>query len=200
MTEVESKESNIQVFPATAGRWADLEGLFGKNGAYSICWCMFWRVRHFEFNKMPGEERKSALRALAESDQAPGVLAYRDGEAVGWCSIGPREDFAALEKSRILKRVDDLPVWSIVCFYVKRPHRRLGVARALVAGAVEYAVSRGAKIIESYPLDMQTPQLQGHRLTGYSGYIGIASIFRESGFREVGQASEVQLIMRYIPP
>ena len=197
MDEMDSLVSKIQVAPATAGRWADLEGLFGKNGAYSNCWCMFWRLKRANFNKMQGEERKAALHSLVETEQAPGILTYLAGEAVGWCSLGPREDFAALENSRTLKRVDNLPVWSIVCLFVKKSHRRQGVARALLAGAVEYAALRGAKIVESYPLDMQTPQLQGRKLTGCGGYMGIDSIFRSLGFTEAARASQTQLIMRY---
>jgi GNAT superfamily N-acetyltransferase len=126
------------------------------------------------------------------------LLAYADGEPVGWCSVGPREDYAALENSRILKRVDDKPVWSIVCFFVDKTARKQGVMQELLAGAVKFAKSKGAKIVEGYPIDMQSPKLAGQKLNSYSGYMGIASVYREVGFKQVGAASETQLIMRYV--
>jgi GNAT superfamily N-acetyltransferase len=128
------------------------------------------------------------------------LLAYVDGTVAGWISLGRREDFAALERSRLLKRIDDRPVWSVVCFFVARPYRRQGIAQALLKGAVDYAASQSAKIIEAYPLDLQAPRLQGARLTGCSGYMGIASVFRSVGFSEADRASETQLIMRYFMP
>lgn len=192
--------SDIQVVPATAERWADLEGLFGKNGANAGCWCMWWRMERADFKKLKGDGTKAALHDMLLTDDVPGVLAYQDGQAVGWCAIGPREDFKALENSRILKRVDNQPVWSIVCFFVLKTHRQQGVTAALVQGTVEYAVSQGAKLIESYPIDLQHPQLSGQKFSGYSGYMGIASVFRSLGFVEVGRASDTQLIMRRACP
>ena len=187
---------HITVFPATAERWPDLETLFGPKGAYAGCWCMNWRLKRSVYKELDGEGRKAEMRHLTHADHAPGVLAYHDGIPAGWCSIGPREAFAALETSRILKRVDDQPVWSIVCFYVAKTARRSGLMAALLRGAVDYARQQGARIVEGYPIDLKTPLLAGQKLTGYSGYMGIASVFREAGFVEVGRASETQLIMR----
>ena len=157
---------------------------------------MNWRLKRSVYKELDGEGRKAEMRHLTHADHAPGVLAYQDGAPVGWCSIGPREAFAALETSRILKRVDDQPVWSIVCFYVAKTARRSGLMAALLRGAVDYARQQGARIVEGYPIDMQTPLLAGQKLTGYSCFMGIASVFREAGFVEVGRASETQLIMR----
>jgi GNAT superfamily N-acetyltransferase len=130
-------------------------------------------------------------------NEVPGVLAYDQAQAVGWCSVSPRQHFLALENSRILKRMDDLPVWSVVCFFVAKSHRGRGVALALLRGAVQYARDHNAQILEGYPIDLQSPKLAGQKLTGCSGYMGIASVFREVGFVEAGRASETQLIMRY---
>ncbi len=186
----------VDVLPATAERWADLETLFGKHGACLGCWCMFWRLERAAFKNLKGDGTKAALKDMTLKNQAPGLLAYVDGQAVGWCSVGPRQDFAALESSRILKRVDDRPVWCIVCFFVAKPFRKQGILTGLLQGAVEYARENGADVIEGYPTDMQTYKLAGQKLTGYSGYMGIASVFRALGFVEVGRASETQLIMR----
>ena len=188
---------DVKVYPATAERWGDLELLFGPRSAYSGCWCMFWRLRRSDFNNLQGEGRKAVLKDLTMNNEVPGVLAYLDGLPIGWCSIGPRQDFAALENSRILKRVDDVPVWSIVCFFVAKPYRKNGIMSKLLHGAVDYAVQHGARVVEGYPIDMTAHKLVGQTLTGYSGFMGIASAFEEAGFIKSGEASETQLIMRY---
>jgi len=190
-------ESRLVIVPATADRWNDLELLFGKYGASARCWCMFWRLPFKEFNAIKGEGTRAALKALTSKDVAPGLLAYLNGEPVGWCSLGPREDFRGLERSRTLKRVDDQPVWSIVCFFIKRGYRRKGLMAALLKGAVAYAAKHGAKIVEGYPVDLQSHLLAGRKLTGFSGFMGIASVYRAAGFKKVADASETQLVMRY---
>ena len=189
--------AQVEVVPATAGRWPDLEALFGKNGACAGCWCMWWRLSYSEYKRGQGEGNKAALKEMALGDRVPGLLAYVGGRPAGWCSIGPREQFTALEGSRTLTRVDDQPVWSIVCFFVPRLFRRRGLLTELVRGAVRYAQQQGAQIVEAYPMDTQAPKLAGKKLTGAGGYMGIASTFRDLGFVEVGRASETQLIMRY---
>ena len=186
----------LDFHPLTPERWKDLEALFGPHGAYSGCWCMFWRVRRADFARMNPGERKAALQELTARPLAPGLLAYAAGQPVGWVSLGPREDFAALAHSRILPPLDDVPVWSIVCFFVTRSRRRQGLLTELIRAAVQYAGAHGAKVVEAYPTDMQSQRLAGVRLTGYSGYMGIASAFREAGFVPLKQASETQLIMR----
>ena len=187
-----------QVHPVTADRWPDLEALFGPKGGYGGCWCMARRLKRTEFSQLSSEGRKAQLQRLTGRDHAPGVLAYQDGAPVGWCSIGPREEFPALKVPRSLKQVDGQPVWSIVCFFVAQTARRSGLMVALLRGAVAYAQQQGAHIVEGYPVDMQAPPMAGKSLTGYSGFTGIASVFHEAGFVEVGRASETQLIMRCI--
>jgi len=192
-----TQATDIEVFPATADRWPDLEALFGSNGACAGCWCMWWRLSRSEYKRGQGEGNKTALKEMTLGNRVPGLLAYAGGRPAGWCSIGPREQFAALEGSRTLTRVDDQAVWSIVCFFVVRPFRRRGLLAELVRGAVRYAQEQGAHIVEAYPIDTQTPKLAGKKLTGVGGYMGIASTFQALGFVEVGRASETQLIMRY---
>ncbi len=198
MTKPAKEIKPLDVYPATAERWPDLEALFGHNGAFAGCWCMFWRLNRSEFKTLQSEGRKAAMREMTLKDQAPGLLAYTDGKPVGWCSIGPREEFAALEASRVLKRVDDAPVWSIVCFFVAKAYRGQRVMADLLKAALGYAQEHGANIVEGYPLDLESPKLAGQRLKSFTGYMGIASIFREAGFVEVGRASETQLIMRCV--
>jgi GNAT superfamily N-acetyltransferase len=189
-------DPQIEIHPATTDRWFDLELLFGEKGGYSGCWCMFWRLPRADFKKMKGEGTKAVLKDMTTRNDIAGLIAYVDGHPAGWCSVGPREDYAALEGSRILKRVDDQLVWSVVCFFMDKPFRKQGLMSALLQAAMQYAKEHGAAILEGYPLDMQHPQLAGQKLNTFGGYMGIASTYRVAGFVEVGRASETQLIMR----
>ena len=169
----------LEVHPVTPERWPDLEKLFGKHGASSGCWCMWWRLPRAQFQRQAGEKNKEALKAIVDSGEPPGLLAYAEGKAVAWCSVGPRPVFGALERSRTLKRVDGAPVWSVVCFFVAKPYRGRGVMVPLLTAAVEYARAHGARIVEGYPVEPT------QRLTGDRGYSGVVSAFRKAGFVEV---------------
>jgi GNAT superfamily N-acetyltransferase len=182
---------DLEFHPLTAERWPDLEGLFGQHGASGGCWCMWWRLTRSQFAQQRGQKNKQALRAIVDSGQIPGLLAYADGEPIAWCSVGPRETYPALERSRTLGRVDDEPVWSVVCFFVAKPFRRRGLMVPLLKAAVAYAKEHGAKIVEGYPVEPT------ETLSGDSGYTGVVSAFRKAGFVEVLRRSETRPIMRY---
>jgi GNAT superfamily N-acetyltransferase len=188
--------SKFTFHSATPERWTDLETLFGKNGANAGCWCMFWRLERAMFKKTKGAGNRQILKQVVDTNQQPGILAYDGAQAVGWCGIAPCEQLLALENSRILKRVDDQPVWSITCFFVAKEARQQGVMESLISAAIKHARSHGAKIVEAYPIDMQSPKLLGQTFNSYGGYMGVASAFHSAGFVQVGQASETQLIMR----
>jgi GNAT superfamily N-acetyltransferase len=197
MSVESSALAGLEIHPASAERWLDLAHLFGERGAYAGCWCMFWRLERSTFKQQKGDGTRACLKEMLDAGQAPGMLAYIDSQPIGWCSIGPREHFYALDRSRILRRVDSEPVWSIACFFVAKPYRQHGLMAHLLRASVGYTREQGARIVEGYPIDLQTPLLAGQRLTSYGGFMGIASVFREVGFVEVGRASETQLIMRY---
>jgi len=120
----------LEFHPVTPDRWKDLEALFGKRGACGGCWCMWWRMKRSEFEKKKGEGNKRALKKIIDSGEIPSLLAYANGRPIGWCSIAPRETYPVLERSRTLKRVDDQPVWSVVCFFVAKPFGRGGHGEA----------------------------------------------------------------------
>ncbi len=172
--------------------WNDLVELFGPRGACGGCWCMFWRLTHAEWEKQKGEKNRKALKKLIDSGEVPGILAYANGKPVGWCSVAPRERFIRLENSRVLKRVDDKPVWSVVCFFIAKEFRRSGVTVALLKAAVEYARKKGAKILEGYPVEPKKG-----KMPDVFAYTGLASAFRQAGFKEVLRRSETRPIMRY---
>src|SRR5580700_7290495 len=113
---------SLTVRPLTLQWWPALEGLFGRAGASNGCWCMYWRIGP-RYRDRPRADNRDDLRQLAASDQPPGLLAFDGDLAVGWCELAPRAELAWLGHSRYLAPVDDLPVWSLPCFYVRRTHR-----------------------------------------------------------------------------
>lgn len=184
---------DLEFQPVTAKRWKDLVNLFGERGASGGCWCMWWRLSRSQFNKQKGEGNKKGLKKIVDAGEIPGILAYTEGEPIGWCSVAPRETFSTLERSRILKRVDEKPVWSVVCFFVAKPFRRKEVTIKLLKAAVEYAKKRGAKIVEGYPVEPKKG-----KMPDVFAYTGLASAFRQAGFVEVLRRSETRPIMRYL--
>ena len=179
--------------PLTPERWSDLETLFGKNGAYGGCWCMWWRISRSQFSKQGNEGNRQALQAIIKEGEVPGILAYINNQPIGWCSIAPRESYPSLDRSRTLKRIDDREVWSVVCFYVAKPYRRKGLMVDLLRAAIDYAREHGAQIIEGYPIEPKRPDLPP-----VSSFTGILSVFQEVGFIEVARRSEKRPIMRYV--
>ena len=178
--------------PLTPERWSDLEKVFGPRGACGGCWCMYWRQTRTQFDQGHGQVNHDSLKALVDSGSVPGIMAYVDDEPVGWCSIAPRPEFSALERSRILKPVDDQPVWSVVCFFVVRGKRRKGLTVELLKAAVEYARSNSARIVEGYPVE---PKMG--KAPDVFVYTGLASAFKQAGFTEVMRRSETRPIMHY---
>jgi GNAT superfamily N-acetyltransferase len=190
MAKKESKLS-LTFEPLTVERWSDLEKLFGERGACGGCWCMSWRSHRAQFEARKGARNKAALRKIVEHGPPPGVLIYSGTEPVGWCAVAPREVHARLENSRILARVDDQPVWSITCFFVKRTFRRVGVSVLLLKAAAAHSAVHGARIVEGYPVEPRKDPMPD-----VFAWTGIASAFRRAGFKEVARRSEGRPIMR----
>lgn len=174
----------LEIQPLTAARLPDLAALFGQGGDPKWCWCSYYRVRSVDFRTatLAGNRRvlETAVTELAPEGRAPGLVAYRDDEAVGWVSLGPRDDYERLRHSKVLAPVDDRPAWSIVCFVVARAARGQGVAHALLEAAVEYAREHGATLLEGYPVDTD-----GGRVPAADAYKGTVAMFERAGFRVV---------------
>lgn len=185
------RQANVVVRPATPESWDDLERLFGPNGAYSNCWCTFWRITRKEFDGAPPAEKRGMMKRLVESGSEPGLLAYRDGEPVAWVALQPREAYPGLDRSRVLKRVDDAPVWAITCFFVHKGHRRTGLMRVLLEAAARHAKEKGARILEGYPTVAGKEGLKGA-----DGYMGLAPAFERAGFVEVARPTARRRVMR----
>ena len=178
----------LAVYPLTPDLWPAFEDLFGEHGAVGGCWCMYWRIGH-NYRKRPGEANKADFHELVESGPPPGLLAFSGGLVVGWCQLTPRDALPWLDRTWRLKRVDELPVWSLSCFYIRKGYRKKGVASALIAAALEYARRAGAVALEAYPLDADmTPS------TSHTGYL---STFTRAGFEIVARHFPPRPIVRY---
>lgn len=200
MKSVKAPALDLKFYPLTPDRWKDLENLFGERGACGGCWCMSWRLPRSQFERQKGNKNKLALKKIVNSGEVPGILAYAAGKPIAWCSVGPREVFPTLERSRILKRVvenpaeggNDKPVWSIVCLFVTKPERNKGVSIKILRAAVDYAKKNGAKIVEGYPLEPKKG-----RWPDVFIWTGHVSAFQKAGFEEVHRPSPTRSIMRY---
>jgi GNAT superfamily N-acetyltransferase len=174
--------------PVTPARLPDLSAFMQAHGKFRYCACMRWRMRSTDFSSSTKQDRVETLEVLVREGKPVGVLAYLEREPVGWCSVAPRDAHAALERYRALPRIDDEPVWSVVCFFVSARIRRSGATRGLLKAAVDYAAAQGAGIIEGYPVE------PGERL--YT-YMGSPATFRAVGFRDVTPRSQPRQVMRY---
>lgn len=182
----------LSTHPLTAERWPDFQILFGLRGACGGCWCMTPRLPRAEYERNKGEGNRSTMKAIVDGGELPGILGFLGDKAVAWCSFGPREHFAWLARSRIFQPVDERPVWSIVCLFIDKDHRRQGLSIEMIEAACTFATGQGARCIEAYPVEPKkrtTPPV--------FAYNGIASAFRQAGFREVARRSDTRPIMRY---
>jgi GNAT superfamily N-acetyltransferase len=187
-----TQELELEFHPVTSDRWDDLEQLFGPRGAIGGCWCMWWRIKRKDFEQQQGEGNHDAMCSIVDSGKVPGILAYSDGAPVAWCSVAPREDFPVLDRSPILKRVDDRPVWSIVCFFIAKDYRHQHLSSRMLKAAVDYAAQHGARIVEGYPITPKIDQAPDIYI-----FTGLESTFVKAGFVEVARRSEFRPIMRY---
>jgi GNAT superfamily N-acetyltransferase len=177
--------------PLKRNLWTDFEELFGPRGACAGCWCMFWKLRGKAFEEARENETRQMHKSIVDSGVSTGLLAYLHGEVVGWVAVEPRTAYPRLAHSRLLKPVDDQPVWSLTCFFVAKRFRRQGIAVELIKAAVDHVRSQGGRIVEGYPVEalemMPAPFV----------YTGTASAFERAGFQEAARRSPTRPIFRY---
>jgi GNAT superfamily N-acetyltransferase len=137
-----------------------------------------------------GASNKKQMHAIVRSGVVPGLVGYADGSPVGWISLGPREDYRKLQRSRVMKAVDDTSVWSIMCTYVAKMHRGKGYQHKLLAGAIDYARAQGVRMLEAYPVD------KPERSHDDFMFFGSRNLYERAGFREVVRRSPTRLVMR----
>jgi GNAT superfamily N-acetyltransferase len=184
--------ATLEIHPLTPDRWDDLVTLFDRPGDPKGCWCMFYRVRSRDFERLWGKGARTAFRGVVTEGPPPGLLAYRDGVPVGWCAVAPRDAYQRILNSRVLRPADDAPAcWAVVCFYVLRSERRGGVAAALLEAAVAFAAEHGAEAVEGYPKDTEGAKKHANEM-----FVGSLSMFAEAGFSEAARRSPGRPIMR----
>lgn len=187
-----NEKLNIKIYSLDSERWEDFELLFGPRGACGGCWCMSWRLKKSEFEFGKGEPNKYSMKDIVYKGKPAGVLAYIDGKPIAWCAVAPREVYKRLESSRVLKPIDDKPVWSITCLFIDKAFRRKGISTEVIRGAVEYAKENGADIVEAYPVVPYDSSVPDAFL-----WTGIPEAFIKAGFEETARRSRMKPIMRY---
>jgi ribosomal protein S18 acetylase RimI-like enzyme len=189
----------LTIAPLTPDRWPDLEAVFNAKGCSVArgCWCMAYRRSGSRGPLPPGmthaKANRAGLKALVNAGHPPGLIGYRGKTPVGWVSIGPREEYAKLERSPVMKAVDEQPVWSVICFVVPSEYRGQGVAQALLGGAVSYAKKQGATLVEAYPVDKPA------RSNDDAMWFGAKSMYDNAGFTEVARRKPQRPIVRLKP-
>lgn len=177
--------STWQTRPLTAETFEDFADVVNPRRRETHCWCLSHRLPAKQIEELGGGDRERAMRTLSSRSPAPGVVTYRDGEPVGWCSISPRTAIPRLEASKLIRPVDDVPVWSIICLVVRPGHRRQGVVGHLLEGAVVHAEEHGAPAVEAYPVDPEG------RMDLTMAFVGTVAMFAAAGFRQVGTTDAV---------
>jgi GNAT superfamily N-acetyltransferase len=183
----ETDAGNLECVPLTADRFADMEELFQERQVTRSCFCMHWRRPDGGFGD--SRDNRDRFADIAAEGPPPGLLGYIDRRPVGWVQVGPRSHFPTLARSRLFKPVDEVEPWTINCFVVRPGNRRQGIGRGLLAGAIEYAKSRGAEVVEAYPVD-------GSRQSVVDYFTGTMGMFGEYGFVEMTRRNDTRPIVR----
>lgn len=188
--------SKFTVHPLTPSRWADVEDLFGpEKGANSGCWCMWPRLTGTDFQAMGKEKRKGAFKSCVQKGPVPGLLLYDKGLAIGWVAVSPRTDVIRFEKAKASQLEPGEKAakhYAITCFYVRTGHRKRGLMTDLARAAIDYAKKKKAAAIDVCPIDTEKPLMWGE------GFVGIVSVFRKLGFKEVARRSPRRPLMRLL--
>lgn len=200
---MESSADTVVVVPANEATWEDLQAVFGTRGDAARCQCQWFKILERDWRSVPVEERAHRLREQTEcghpeSATTSGLVAYLDGEPVGWCAVEPRTAYPGLLRvyrvpweGRDEDKADD-SVWSVTCFVTRAGYRRRGVSFALARAAVDFARQRGARALEGYPMITHP----GQDITWGELHVGSRSVFEAAGFTEVTHPTPRRVVMR----
>ena len=188
----------LRTEPLSDALWPDLLDLFGPRGACGGCWCQWWRQSRAEFDANKGEINREALREQAGSGEPIGLLGYLadDPEPAGWIACAPRPDYPVAARSPIARhRPEDEfapeDVWLVTCLFVRKEHRRRGVAVALAQSAVEWAARQGAKAVDAVPVEPKKDEVPD-----VFAWTGLPAMFTAAGFEEVARPRPTRPVMR----
>ena len=179
----------LTVRPLTPDLWPQLEELFGRVGACNGCWCMYWRIGG-AYNQRPREKNKAAFKAIVKKGPPPGLLAFEGDKVIGWAQLTPRAALPHLDRGRFTQKIDDVPVWSLTCFFVRKGHRGQGVMTALLEAAIDHAKAMKAPALEAYPVKTDTKR------SNSGMYTGAASSLTRAGFKTVAVPAPHRPLMR----
>lgn len=190
---VTDHDPEITIRPATAECWGDVEAVFRDCADAGRCWCAYWYLPNRDFKAGWGEGNRHVLQGRVLDGAEPGILAYVGKIPAGWAGIAPRAGFDRLRRSKPLAPVDDQPVWALNCFVVAKAFRRQGLTRPLIRGAIAHAVTKGATVIEAYPVDAE-------KVSSWDLFLGSMAAFREAGFIEIARRLPRRPILRWTAP
>jgi GNAT superfamily N-acetyltransferase len=173
----------LQVREVTADCWVDFERLFEAKGSPKYCWCMAWRAKSRKAELASKDDRKGAMAARVKAGIPVGLLGYLEGEPVAWCSVAPRSTYRRLVKDSASEEA----IWSVVCFFVVRQFRGMGLSKQMLIAAMKHARRQGARILEAYPVDETSPSYR---------FMGLMPMYAEAGFREIGHEGSRRHIMQ----
>jgi GNAT superfamily N-acetyltransferase len=183
--------TKLKFDPLTVANWKDFEILMGEKGGCGNCWCMFFRLPYKTFQENKPDGNKKMMKQLVNKGMPQGLIASLNNEPVGWIAMAPREDYMKMEKSRSFKRIDDKPVWSITCFFIKKEFRHKGLSQQLIKGAIDFAKKKKIKTLEAYPA-IPYPEKVPYPFL----WVGILSSFLNNGFTIVQQQSKSRAMVR----
>jgi GNAT superfamily N-acetyltransferase len=175
--------------PLTPDLWPQLEELFGPVGACNGCWCMYWRIGS-AYTARKRDENRLDFKKAVKKGPPPGLLAFADDVCVGWVQVTPRAALPTLERARFTKAVDDKPVWSVSCFFVRKGWRGKGVSKALIDAAIAFAKKNKAPVLEAYPMTTDVKRSNSVMFTGS------AAAFARAGFKTVAEPAKHRPTMR----
>jgi GNAT superfamily N-acetyltransferase len=182
---------NLKFDPLVSTNWEQFETLMGEKGGCGNCWCMFFRLPYKTFQEHKPAGNKRMMKQLVKNGLPQGLIASMGNEPVGWIAMAPREDYIKIENSRVFKRIDDKPVWSITCFFIKKEFRHRGLSQQLIKGAIDFAKKKKIKTLEAYPTLPYNKNVPHPFL-----WVGVLSSFIKNGFKIVKQNSKSRAMVR----
>jgi GNAT superfamily N-acetyltransferase len=196
------EEASITIVPANEASWEDLRAIFGDRGYTAYCQCQKFKIGHHEWTDVPVAVRMERLRVetrcgYPSARTTSGLVAYLDGEPVGWCAVETRPAYTRLPPRRVARSArgedpHDDSVWAVTCFVTRAGFRRQGISRALARATVDFARERGARALEGYPMITEP----GQDVTWGELHVGSRSIFADAGFSEVSHPTLRRVVMR----
>jgi len=185
------QEQKLKFDPLTSVNWRQFEILMGEKGGCGNCWCMYFRLPYKDFQENKPDGNKKMIKQLVNKRMPQGLIAFLNNEPVGWIALAPREDYMKLENSRVFKRIDEKPVWSITCFFVRKEFRHMGLSQQLIKGAIDFAKKKMIKALEAYPAIPYAEKVPHPFL-----WVGVLSSFIKNGFKIVRQNSKSRAMVR----